>query len=47
MVLIDGATCVVHSIDYSYDGPIREFGTSFEDWAERAEEQGAEVRRTA
>ena len=47
VVLIDGATCVVHSIDYSYDGPLREFGTSFEDWAERAEEQGVEVRTVA
>lgn len=41
VVLLDGPDCVVHAIDYSYDGSILEFGTAFEDWAKRADGQGA------
>ena len=42
VVLIDDASCVVHTIDYSYDGEIREFGIGYDDWSREATGQAAE-----
>lgn len=33
VVLIDNDNCIVHTIEYTYGGPIVEFGTAFEDWS--------------
>lgn len=32
VVMIEGGDCVVHTIDFSYTGPVVEFGTAFKDW---------------
>ncbi len=36
VVLIEHGNCIVHTIEYDYDGPIAEFGTAFEDWSRAA-----------
>jgi len=37
VVMIENGDCVVHTIDYSYAGPVSEFGTAFEDWSKEDE----------